>query len=88
MTVDGFTAVERRIREHQGEPFQTRSGLPMTYAVDGERIKVSRARPWLSMAGARAIWAMGPEARLSEVDQRITGRAYLFAIVRDPRIAG
>ena len=87
MTVDGFAAVERRIREHQGEQFLTRSGLPMTYLVDGNRIKVSRARPWLSMEGAREIWAMGTRASLTDVDQRITGRAYLFAILRDPRIA-
>jgi hypothetical protein len=88
MTDDGFAAVERRIREHQGEPFVTRSGLPMTYVIDGDRIKVSRAKPWLYFADARAIWAMGPVASLTDVDQRITGRAYLYAILRDPRIAG
>jgi hypothetical protein len=87
MTVDGFATVERRIREHQREEFRTRSGLPMTYVVDGDRIKVDRAKPWLSMADAREIWAMGPGARLTDVDQRITGRAYLFAILRDRRIA-
>ena len=59
----------------------------MTYEVDGDRIKVSRAKPWLSMAEARQIWAMGPGASLTDVDRRITGRAYLFAILRDPRIA-
>ena len=84
---DGFAAVERRIRECQGEQFFTRSGKPMTYLVDGDRIKVDRAKPWLSMDGAREIWAMGPDASLTDVDQRITGRAYLFAILRDPRIA-
>jgi hypothetical protein len=87
MVDDSFAAVERRIRQHQGEQFRTRSGLPMTYVVDGDRIKVDRARPWLSMDGARKIWEMGPEARLSDIDQRITGRAYLFAILRDQRIA-
>ncbi|GAB3186765.1 hypothetical protein GCM10027259_51740 [Micromonospora palomenae] len=84
--VDDFSEVKRRIRDHQGEKFYTRTGLPMTYAVDGDQIKVSRAKPWLSMDGARRIWAMGPEATLTDVDQRITGRAYLFAILRDPRI--
>lgn len=39
------------------------------------------------MEGAKEIWAMGPGATLTDVDQRITGRAYLFAILRDPRIA-
>jgi hypothetical protein len=87
MAVDGFAAVERRIREHQGEPFHTRSGLPMTYVVDGDRIKVSRAKPWLSLAEAKEIWAMGPAASLTDVDQRITGRADLFAVLRDCRIA-
>jgi hypothetical protein len=60
----------------------------MTYSVDGDRIKVSRAKLWLSMAGVREIWALGPRATLTDLDQRITGRAYLFAILRDPRIAG
>jgi hypothetical protein len=60
----------------------------MTYVIHGDRIKVSRAKPWLSMGGAREIWQMGPRARLTDVDQRITGRAYLFAILRDPRIGG
>src|SRR4051794_11319831 len=70
MTVDGFDTVERRIREHQGEPFQTRSGLPMTYAVDGDRIKISRVNRRLSSMGdARQIWLMGPDATLTDVDQ-------------------
>ena len=87
MADEGFAAVERRIRACQGEQFFTRSGLPMTYVVEGDRIKVNRAQPWLSMVGAREIWAMGPSATLTDIDQRITGRAYLFAILRDPRIA-
>jgi hypothetical protein len=87
MIDEGFAAVERRIRAHQGEQFFTRSGLPMTYVVEGDRIKVDRAQPWLSMEGAKEIWALGPGAGLTDIDQRITGRAYLFAILRDPRIA-
>ena len=87
MADEGFAAVERRIRACQGEQFFTRSGLPMTYVVEGDRIRVDRAQPWLSMEGAKEIWAMGPSATLTDIDQRITGRAYLFAILRDPRIA-
>jgi len=87
MANEGFAAVERRIRACQGEQFFTRSGLPMTYVVEGDRIKVDRAQPWLSMEGAKKIWAMGSSATLTDIDQRITGRAYLFAILRDPRIA-
>jgi hypothetical protein len=87
MTDEDFAAVERRIRACQGEQFSTGSGLPMKYVVDGDRIKVDRAKPWLSMQEAKTIWEMGPAARLTEIDQRITGRAYLFAILRDPRIA-
>jgi hypothetical protein len=86
MADDGFTVVEQRIRAHEGEQFFTRRGLPMTYVVNGDRIKVDRAQPWLSMAQARVIWEMGPDATLTDVDQSITGRAYLFAILRDRRI--
>ena len=88
MADDSFAAVERRIRQHQGQQFRTRRGYPMTYVVDGDGIKVDRAKPWLSMDEARQIWEMGPDAKLTDVDQRITGRAYLFAILRDHRIAG
>ena len=86
MASDEFSDVERRILNHQGKMFHTQSGLPATYEVDGSRIKVSRAKPWLLMESARQIWAMGPDATLTDVDQRITGRAYLFTILRDPRI--
>ncbi len=40
------------------------------------------------MEGARRIWEMGPEASLTDVDEQIVGRAYLFAILRDHQIAG
>ena len=60
MTDEGFAAVERRIRAHQREQFFTRSGLPMTNIVEGDRIKVDRAQPWLSMEGAKEIWGAGP----------------------------
>jgi hypothetical protein len=83
---DGFAGIERRIRAHQGEQFFTRRGFPMRYLVEGDRIKVNRAQPWLSMAQAKVIWEMGPHTRLTDVDQSITGRVYLFAILRDPRI--
>jgi hypothetical protein len=87
MSAQGFDVAIKRIRENQGQQFYTRSGLPLTYVVDGNRIKVDRARPWLSLDDARRIYEMGPDARLTEVDERITGRAYLFAILHDPRIA-
>jgi hypothetical protein len=86
MSDNGFAAVERRIRAHEGEQFFTRRGLPMTYVVEGDRIKVDRAQPWLSIAEAKVIWGMGPDATLTDVDQAIVGRAYLFAILRDRRI--
>jgi hypothetical protein len=60
----------------------------MTYVVDSDRVKVSRAKPWLSMVDAREIWAMVPGASLTEVDQRITGRAYLFPILGSCVIRG
>jgi hypothetical protein len=88
MTDDLFSATESRIRRHQGEEFLTRSGLPMRYRVEGNRIKVDRAKPRLYIEDARRIWGMGPTVTLTDIDQRITGRAYLFAILRDPRISG
>jgi hypothetical protein len=42
MSRASFSVIEQRIRDHQGEQFTTRTGLPMTYSVEGNRIKVSR----------------------------------------------
>jgi len=88
MTRHEFAAVERRIRENHDEDFLTLSGLPLRYEVDGDRIKFSRVRTrTATMNDARRVWEMGPSTRLTEVDQAIPCRAYLFAILRDPRIA-
>jgi hypothetical protein len=40
------------------------------------------------MARAREIWAMSRDASLTDANERITGRAHLDAILRDPRITG
>jgi hypothetical protein len=81
MVDEDFAAVERRIREHQGEQFFTRSGLPMTHMVEGDRIKVDRARPWLSMDGREEDLGVGvgcqPDGYRSE-DYRTR------VLVRDP----
>ncbi len=63
MTREDFAVVERRIREHQGEQFLTRSGLPMTYEVDGDRIKSAGwsdgGRRWRARGGS-GRWAPKP----------------------------
>ncbi|MDQ2873311.1 MAG: hypothetical protein M3Y33_00145 [Actinomycetota bacterium] len=67
MTDEVFAAVERRLRACQDEQCFTARGLPMTYVVEGDRFKVSGAKPWLSMKGARQIWEMGPPATQTDI---------------------
>jgi hypothetical protein len=81
MTEESFPAVERRIRASQGEQFFTRSGLPMTYVVEGDRIRVSRAKPWLSMEGAKELWGMGPSATLTETTWVIHPRRLVVSMI-------
>ena len=82
-------AVWRRVARHQGEPFQTVSGLPFTFAVestgiwffrDGKRVNRKLTRAQFAVALSRC-----PLTRTTEIKD-LMDYPYLFALLRDERI--
>lgn len=74
-----------RIAAHARELFHTKTGLPFTYEVPGNYLRVSRANRSLSKTNfAKALDAM-PAHGPGEIKDR-QGSAYTWAILMDPRI--
>lgn len=78
-------AVWVRIQRHAGAQFHTKTGLPFTYEVPGNYLRVDRANRSLSKTNfGKALEAM-PAAGPGEIKER-QGSAYTWAILMDPRI--
>ena len=83
--------VWRRVAKHQGETFQTASGLPFTYEVEGtgiwffregKRINRKLTRTQFDVALSRC-----PLTSTTEIKD-LMDFAYLFALLKDGRIRG
>lgn len=78
-----------RIRRHAGEPFETKKGLPFTYEVHGNYLRVRREGEEINrslsrtnfMKAAERMPAAGPGA----ISDR-QGSAYTWAILMDGRV--
>ena len=84
-------AVWERTASHQGEPFQTVTGLPFTFEVegagiwffrDGRRVNRKLTRTQFEVALSRC-----PLARTTEISD-LMDYPYLFAVLMDRRIRG
>jgi hypothetical protein len=74
-----------RIRVHAGQEFRTTTGLPFTYEVPGNYLRVSRTIRNLSRTNfAKAIDLMPTEGPGQL--HGLQGPSYTWAILMDPRI--
>ncbi len=74
-----------RIKRRAGEQFLTKTGLPFTYEVPGNYLKVSRANRSLSRTNFQKALVSMPADGPGEIKDR-QGSAYTWAILMDPRI--
>lgn len=83
------SAVWKRMQDHQGSEFRTVRGLPFTYKVEGagiwffrggRRIERKLTRTQINVAISRC-----PLTTTTEIKD-LMDYAYLFALLRDPRI--
>jgi hypothetical protein len=87
--VTEFEHVWDRIRRHSGAQFLTATGLPFTYRVPGDYLRVSRDGVEINRSLSKsnfleAVQQM-PAERPSQIKDR-QGSAYTWAILMDPRI--
>jgi hypothetical protein len=74
-----------RIRAHAGQEFHTATGLPFTYEVPGNYLRVDRTTRNLS----RTNFSKAIEQMPTEGPGQLRGRqgaSYTWAILMDPRI--
>jgi hypothetical protein len=85
-----FDGVWGRIERHAGQTFETATGLPFTYRVPGDYLKVSRddgreINRSLSRTNFRKACEAMPAAKPSDIKES-QGSAYTWAILMDSRI--
>lgn len=82
-------AVWSRIRAHAGEQFQTVLGIPFTYEVPGNYLRVTRDGREVNRSLSRTNFAKGlllvPTEGPTGLKSR-QGSSYTWAILMDPRI--
>ena len=78
--------VWRRIGAHEGEMFHTKTGLSLTYSVDGNSLKTSRTKCHLSIGDFERALALVPLEKYTRLHRLVTGPPYVWAILHDPRI--
>jgi hypothetical protein len=83
--------VWKRIVAHQGAQFRTATNLPFTYAVDGNGIRFYRDGKRIKQRLARSevdqAILLCPVSKTTELS-RFRDYAYLYGLMRDPRIRG
>ena len=86
-----FDDVWTRIESHAGQTFNTVTGLPFTYRVPGDYLKVTRDGREINRSLSRTNFRNGsvsmPTARPSDI-KKCQGSAYTWAILMDRRIRG
>jgi hypothetical protein len=86
-----FDDVWTRIERHAGQTFATATGLPFTYRVPGDYLKVSRDGREINRSLSRTNFmkasAAMPTAKPSDIKDS-QGSAYTWAILMDRRIRG
>ena len=84
-----FDDVWTRIERHAGQTFATATGLPFTYRVPGDYLKVSRDGREINRSLSRTNFmkaaAAMPAAKPSDIKES-QGSAYTWAILMDRRI--
>lgn len=82
-----FDVIWGRIVALQGEQFNTITGLPFTYQVDGDALYPSRTNYRLSRSDVEAAYGMVPIPGPGAINNDVRGPAYIWAILHDQRVS-
>jgi hypothetical protein len=87
--VTNFDAIWHRIRQHEGEEFQTKTGLTFTYTVPGAYLQVERAGRHINRSLSKTNFVKA--AAQMPVDgpgglRARQGSSYTWAILSDDRV--
>jgi len=75
-----------RLRSCQGESFQTKTGKPFTYEMNGDVFHPSRTEYNISKAEFRKALADVPFDGPGVINRTVRGPSYVWAVLHDRRI--
>jgi len=81
----GIDSVWARIAQHAGQEFHTVTGLPFTYEVPGNYLRVNRTIRNLSRSNFAKALPLLPAATPADLPD-LQGASYTWAILMDDRI--
>ena len=86
-----FEEIWRRIQRHAGETFHTITGLPFTYAVPGDYIRVTRDGREINRSLSKTNFRKAEGTMPVDGPGALRGRqgaAYTWATLSDSRVRG
>lgn len=81
-----FEAIWERILQHEGEPFFTVTKKEFTYRIAGNAVVPEHTGFPISRNQFVKAYQMGPLNNPGQINRKVMGPAYVFAILTDPRI--
>jgi hypothetical protein len=82
-----FFEIWQTITGLQGEEFHTKSGLPFTFTVKSNVLTTSRTIYNISKKEFEKAYSLMPLRGPGEINDKVRGPAYVYAILIDPRVA-
>jgi hypothetical protein len=83
MSKPEFNIFWSRIVNHEGQRFETKTGLPFTYQIRGELLVPSRANQTLPKSHFEHAYEMAPFDGPGDITKELRGPAYIWATLYD-----
>lgn len=78
-------SIWEKVKQHQGETFETVNGKPFTYTVEGNKIIHTRCKTPIFKSNFEKAVCLNPQ-KPSDLQMKVTGPSYVYAIISDPRL--
>ena len=78
--------VWRRLKSHEGDEFETKTGKPFTFEITGEIFRSSRADYNITKGDFEKALRVVPIDGPGTINNLVRGPAYIWAVLHDRRI--
>ena len=75
-----------RLKQLEGESFETKTGLPFTFEISGDVFRPSRTKYNISKGDFAKALELVPIEGPGEIRDLVRGSAYIWAVLHDSRI--
>lgn len=75
-----------RLKALQGHEFETKTGKPFTFEIDGDVFRPSRTKYNVSKSEFRKALGLAPCAGPGVISDAVRGPTYVWAVLHDDRV--